>query len=238
MRKNIACAMGILLTAMSILSGCGNKSGNIKESVSAAAEAETTLEGKTEPESMMETGEDRISTEDIESVRRSMAESAVAEALKNRETEVASVSGEDAVAEEESGEKKPETEAGTGPQSGSKTTAAAKTTAAKNEGAGAKPEGTKATTAAPTQAPTAAPTTAAPTQAPTTVAPTQAPTTAAPTEPPKLTYGNSGMAFDTLAEADAWADNYVIEKAYEGDFSINGYRAWTMENGQWTVDFY
>lgn len=76
-------------------------------------------------------------------------------------------------------------------------------------------------------------------QLPTTAAlTTAAPTTVSPTQSSELTYGNSGMAFDTLEEADAWADAYLMSLSFEEFSGIHGYRAWTMENGQWTIDFY
>ena len=151
-----------------------------------------------------------------------MEESVAAEAHENPDAEAASVSGENAIAEQESGGKRPETESGTGHLSGTKATVAAETTVANSEGAGTKPEGTNAATAAPAQTPTAAPTTAASTQATTTEA---------------IKYGNSGMAFDTLEEAEEWGFSY-LESHPELDTVYSGFYMWQMSNEKYTVDFY
>ncbi|MDI9241899.1 hypothetical protein QJ036_05320 [Ruminococcus sp. YH-rum2234] len=151
-----------------------------------------------------------------------MEESVAAEVHENPDAEAASVSGENAIAEQESGGKRPETESGTGHLSGTKATVAAETTVANSEGAGTKPEGTNAATAAPAQTPTAAPTTAASTQATTTEA---------------IKYGNSGMAFDTLEEAEEWGFSY-LESHPELDTVYSGFYMWQMSNEKYTVDFY
>ena len=168
----------------------------------------------------------------------------MAAALGNQASEAASKSGEDIEAVENQESKSGSTVASAGTDAakagstgktsvtGTKAPAANHTTAHAAAPTSA-PRATAAPTQVPTQAPTAAPT-AAPTQAPT-AAPTQAPT-AAPTEAP-LHYGNSGKAFNTSAEADAWAYEQLFAEGGPWS-SYDGYRAWTMANGQWTVDFY
>ena len=70
-----------------------------------------------------------------------------------------------------------------------------------------------------------------------TVFPFPAARTAAPTEAP-LHYGNSGMAFDTLAEAEAWALDYMDDALFNHGIAYKGWTGWQMANGKYTVDFY
>mgnify|MGYP000015417571 CR=1 FL=1 len=67
------------------------------------------------------------------------------------------------------------------------------------------------------------------------VTPPTTPPAEKPTDPPtcKVDIGNSGMLFDTEAEAIAWAEQKCLEDGYE---TILGYGAWTT-CGKWTVDF-
>lgn len=201
-KKQIVCAVA---AAVAFMTGCSKKMTPV--SISAA---ETTLEGKTELESGLESVKDtqeRPGTDSAET-QAAIKETAVSRTIK---------------------ESLASTEA-----SAAKKSAAAEPAAAASESVLSETELSTASLPAvdvePETEPAAEISEAAAYTEPASTAEISA-------QPLKLTYGNSKMAFDSLAEADEWAWNFLWDHP-EYDEIYKGFSAWTMENGQWTVDFY